>query len=118
MHQNPKLSASPLSIADITTAVAGVQRARRGRPILSAEEKTRRKDEATSNAFARFSRAPDDAYNRLPVITALFGISPATWWRWVKQHPELLKPTKLSERVTAWSCGQIRAFMQSRMAAA
>lgn len=111
-----RLQASPISIADITTAVAAVQRARRGRPTLSPEEKAKRRSAAINEAAARFGVSPDSALFRQPVVLALLGVSAATLWRWVKLHPEL-QPVKLSERIVAWSKGQIEAFM-SRMAAA
>ena len=104
--------------ADAQIAAAAVSPAKkRGRPILTSAEKEARRAAQVREGVARFSGMPDSSYVRQPVPLALLGISAATWWRWVKQHPELA-PTKLSERVTAWTVGQLRAFMQTRAVAA
>lgn len=58
-------------------------------------------------AFTGFDTLPDSGYVRLPVVAALFSVSPATVWRWVKKS-KLPAPRKLSEKVTAWSVGELR----------
>jgi predicted DNA-binding transcriptional regulator AlpA len=50
---------------------------------------------------------PAAAFVRLPVVCALFSISPATAWRWVKKSV-LPTPRRLSEAVTAWNVGELR----------
>ena len=58
-------------------------------------------------ALAGFDSYPDSAYVRLPVVCALFGISAATAWRWVKKGM-LPAGRKLSDSVTAWNVGELR----------
>lgn len=38
------------------------------------------------------------------------GIGVSTLWRWVKQHPDVLKPIRLSERVTVFREADLVAF--------
>ena len=66
-----------------------------------------------------FDDLPDDAYIResqlirnpkYPGRPTPVPISPATLWRKVKAGT-FPKPVKLSERVTAWRVGDIRAWM-------
>ncbi|MDD3354157.1 AlpA family phage regulatory protein [Zoogloea sp.] len=59
------------------------------------------------DALRNFDALPDAANVRLPVVCALFGISPPTAWRWVKKS-KLPAGRKLSERVTAWNVGELR----------
>jgi predicted DNA-binding transcriptional regulator AlpA len=62
---------------------------------------------AIPTALAQFDALPDSANVRLPVVVALFGISPATAWRWVKAGI-LPKPHKAGPNTTAWKAGEIR----------
>jgi prophage regulatory protein len=50
------------------------------------------------------------------LIPHIVPFSSATLWRKVKSG-EFPKPVKLSERVTAWRVEDVRAWMQSRIAA-
>jgi len=59
------------------------------------------------DALRNFQALPDAAFVRLPVVCALFSISPATAWRWVKKSV-LPNPRRLSEAVTAWNVGELR----------
>ncbi len=61
---------------------------------------------AISDALKNFDSLPDSANVRQPVVEALFACSPATIWRMVKRG--VLKPKKLSERVTAFNVGDLR----------
>jgi predicted DNA-binding transcriptional regulator AlpA len=63
-----------------------------------------------SDALRNFDSAPDSAHVRQPVVQALFACSSATVWRMVKRG-QLPPPKKLSERVTAWNVGQLRAVL-------
>lgn len=58
-----------------------------------------------------FDRLPDSASVRLPVVAALFGISPPTVWRW-SARGDLPKPQKFG-RVTGWNVGQLRERIAS-----
>ena len=63
------------------------------------------------HALEHFDSLPDSAHVRLPVVAALKGCSPATVWRMVKRG-YLPAPHKLSERITAWNVGELRAGMK------
>ena len=74
------------------------------------------KSEITQNippALINFDSMPDSAYIRLPVLKALYGVSSATIWRGVKTGA-IPKPSKLSERCTAWNVGQVRASLAAK----
>lgn len=65
---------------------------------------------AIPDALKNFDSLPDSANVRQPVVEALFACSPATIWRLVKRGT--LKPRKLSERVTAFNVGELRAALR------
>jgi predicted DNA-binding transcriptional regulator AlpA len=65
---------------------------------------------AIPDALKNFDSLPDSANVRQPVVEALYGVSAATVWRMVKRGT-LPPPRKLSERVTAWNCGELRAAL-------
>ena len=67
-------------------------------------------------ALAQFDNLPDAAYIRLPVLKRLYGISAASCWRGVK-NGTIPKPSKLSERCTAWNVGLIRAALAAKVVA-
>lgn len=72
--------------------------------------------ESTPNvpsALLNFDSLPDSAFIRLPVIKALYGVSSATIWRGVKTG-SIPKPSKLSERCTAWNVGLVRAALAAK----
>ncbi len=64
-------------------------------------------------ALAQFDNLPDSAFIRLPVLKRLYGISAASCWRGVK-NGTIPKPSKLSERCTAWNVGLIRAALAAK----
>ena len=64
-------------------------------------------------ALAQFDNLPDSAFIRLPVLKRLYGISAASCWRGVKKGT-IPKPSKLSERCTAWNVGLIRAALAAK----
>lgn len=64
-------------------------------------------------ALANFDAMPNSAYIRLPIIKALYGVSSATIWRGVKIGT-IPKPSKLSERCTAWNVGLVRAALAAK----
>lgn len=67
-------------------------------------------------ALAQFDKLPDSAYIRLPVLTRLYGVSSATIWRGVK-NGTIPKPSKLSERCTAWNVGIVRTTLAAKAVA-
>ena len=64
-------------------------------------------------ALAQFDNLPDSAFIRLPVLKRLYGISAASCWRGVKKGT-IPKPSKLSERCTAWNVGLVRAALAAK----
>lgn len=66
------------------------------------------------NALSNFDKLPDSAYIRLPVMVGLFGVSPASIWRGVKNN-SIPKPVKISERTTAWNVGIVRRALAEKM---
>ena len=61
--------------------------------------------------MSTFDNLPDTGYIRQSqLIPSVVPVSPATLWRKCKagQFP---KPVKLSERVTAWQVGDVRAWL-------
>ena len=71
---------------------------------------------AIPRALQNFDSQPDSAYVRQPVVQGLFAISAATVRRMVKRGT-LPAPRKLSERVTAWNVGQLRAVLAGEVTA-
>lgn len=69
--------------------------------------------QAIPEALANFDKLPDSAYIRLPVMKGLYGVSAASIWRGVK-NLTIPKPSKLTERTTAWNVGQVRAALASK----
>jgi predicted DNA-binding transcriptional regulator AlpA len=64
-------------------------------------------------ALVNFDSMPDSAYIRLPVMIGLFGVSAASIWRGVK-NGTIPKPSKLTERTTAWNVGLVRADLAAK----
>jgi len=62
---------------------------------------------ADSAALRNFDTLPTSAGVRLPVAATLFGISPATVWRWSKTGV-LPSPHRVNN-VTFWNVGELRA---------
>ena len=60
-----------------------------------------------SEALINFDQLPNSANVRLPIVMALYGISPATVWRNVKIG-NIPKPNKLTARTTVWNVGELR----------
>ncbi|MBK7767345.1 MAG: AlpA family phage regulatory protein [Sulfuritalea sp.] len=67
---------------------------------------------AIPDALKNFDTLPDAANVRDKVVAGLFGCSVPTVWRMAKDG-RLPRPRKLSERVTAWNVGQLRAALRA-----
>lgn len=63
-----------------------------------------------ADALIQFDTRPASSFVRLPVVCGLYACSPATAWRWVKAG-KIPAPVKLSDRVTAWRVGDLRAAL-------
>ena len=70
-------------------------------------------DQPIHEALANLDKLPDSDYIRLPVMKGLYGISSASIWRGVKKLT-IPKPSKLTERTTAWNVGLIRADLTAK----
>ena len=69
--------------------------------------------QAIPEALAQFEQLPNSSFIRLPVIKGLYGVSAATIWRGVKKGT-IPKPSKLTERTTAWNVGLVRAALAAK----
>ena len=69
--------------------------------------------QAIPKALAQFEQLPNSSFIRLPVIKGLYGVSAATIWRGVKKGT-IPKPSKLTERTTAWNVGLVRAALAAK----
>ncbi len=67
---------------------------------------------AIPDALRNFDSLPDAANVRDKVVAGLWGCSIPTVWRMAKDG-RLPRPRKLSERVTAWNVGQLRAALSA-----
>jgi len=71
-----------------------------------------------TQATSTFDNLPATGYVRqAQLIPAPLPFSSATLWRKCKSG-EFPKPVKLSERVTAWEVGAVRAWLEARAAKA
>jgi len=64
-------------------------------------------------ALANFDQSPNSGFIRLPIMMRLYGVSAATIWRGVK-NGTIPKPSKLTERTTAWNVGLVRSDLASK----
>ncbi len=78
--------------------------------VSELNQATKSKDisQLIPEALAQFESTPNSAFIRLPIIMRLYGVSAATIWRGVK-NGTIPKPSKLTERTTAWNVGLVRA---------
>jgi predicted DNA-binding transcriptional regulator AlpA len=69
------------------------------------------KKETCNKQLVDFDLLPDSALVRLPqIVGALIPVSRATWWRYVKVG-KAPAPVKVSDGVTAWRVGELRAWL-------
>lgn len=64
----------------------------------------------TLSSIESFDSLPDSAFISLPVVCTMFGCSPATIWRRVRQG-DLVAPHRIGKRTTRWELGQIRTAL-------
>lgn len=81
----------------------------------SAEARVRgtRQNPGIPDGLRHFNDLPDCARVRLPVVKGLFGCSAATIWR-MAATGRIPKPEKISDGVTAWKVGDLRAALKGR----
>ena len=73
-----------------------------------------RKEAAPPRSFATL---PNEAYARQPQVLEVVPWSAASLWRKCKAS-QFPAPVKLSERVTAWHVGSVRAWLEAQAKAA
>lgn len=56
---------------------------------------------------------PETGYIRLPVVLAVFPVSPSTWWQGIRDG-RFPKGFKLGPRVTAWRVEDVRALLEKQ----
>jgi len=69
---------------------------------------------AAGNNLENFDNLPESGFARMPVLCGLFGVGPATIWRWSKERQDFPKPLKLSARVTAWKISDLRRHLSGQ----
>ena len=60
-----------------------------------------------------FDDLPDQAYIRVAAVARIFACSVPSIWRWAA-HGTFPKPTKLSDRISAWQVGELRRLLAVR----
>jgi len=78
------------------------------------KHKSNRSAAAAGNCLENFDRMPDAGFARMPVVCGLFGVGPATIWRWAKERQDFPKPLKLSARVTVWKISDLRRHLSGQ----
>lgn len=68
---------------------------------------------STEEILKNFDDQPSSGFIRLPVLMRLLSVSAPTIWRGVKQG-KIPSPVKLTERVTAWNVGVVRAHLAAK----
>ena len=61
-----------------------------------------------------FDSLPDAAHVRVSTVARIFGCSIPSVWRMCKDG-RLPAPRKLSTRVTAWNCGELRKTLRESL---
>ncbi len=62
-----------------------------------------------------FPELPDEAFVRLPVVTAVTGVPKSSVYEEIK-HRRFPPPYKLTRHASGWKVGEIRAWLASRRA--
>ena len=69
------------------------------------------KNPTIPDALRDWELLPASAYVRLPVVQGLYGCSPATIWRRVR-NKEIPSPRRF-KRITAWNVGDLRRALSN-----
>lgn len=73
------------------------------------------KSKTISAAVQNFDSLPDSAFVRLPTVCVMFGIAPATAWRWIKAG-RLPSPHKIGPRVAGFKVEDLRGVLRQARA--
>ena len=90
-----------------------------GRPRKIDSEATYKRHTPTAipAELTHFDQLPDSAHVRLPVVRGLYGnCSASAIWRNCKAG-KIPAPIKLTEQITAWKVGDLRAALNKENAA-
>jgi len=94
-------------MADTYCALAEASAPPQAQPLEKKQKRTRHQDDA---ALKNFDDLPDAAHVRLPVVAALWGTSEPNVWKWIRLG-RIPPGRKLGPQTTAWSVGELRAFL-------
>jgi predicted DNA-binding transcriptional regulator AlpA len=79
---------------------------------MNLESSSNKQSRPIPEALRNFDSLPDAANVRDKVVAGLWGCSVPTVWRMAKDG-RIPRPRKLSDRVTAWNVGQLRAALSA-----
>ena len=71
------------------------------------------KQQIQKDILQNFSYLPDESLVRLPILMALYGLSKASIYRFIKDGI-IPAPIKLSSRTSVWNVGDIRKNLRSK----
>lgn len=71
-----------------------------------------RHDKGRSDPIQNFDTLPDSSHVRVGVVSDLLACSKSTVWRLAKAG-KIPRPVRLSENITGWRVGDIRAHLES-----
>lgn len=71
---------------------------------------------AAAHQRFNFDQMPDSGFMRQSQVLEVVPFSPATMWRKIKKG-EFVSPVRLSERVTAFKVGDVRAWLKAQAGA-
>ena len=71
------------------------------------------KQKIQKDILQNFSYLPDESLVRLPILIALYGLSKASIYRFIKDGI-IPAPIKLSSRTSVWNVGDIRKNLRSK----
>ena len=71
------------------------------------------KQKIQKDILQNFSYLPDESLVRLPILMALYGLSKASIYRFIKDGI-IPAPIKLSSRTSVWNVGDIRKNLRSK----
>ncbi len=102
----------------MATATTDQAKRGRGRPRkvqTDAADMGRVTTSALPAELIQFDQLPDIAHVRLPVVKGLYGCSESAIWRNCKTGA-IPAPVKLTEQITAWRVGDLRAALNKQVA--
>ena len=71
------------------------------------------KQQIQKDILQNFSYLPDESLVRLPILMAVYGLSKASIYRFIKDGI-IPAPIKLSSRTSVWNVGDIRKHLRGK----